>query len=176
MILPWTMAVLLTLAGLVCGCGGSDSEPILANVDRDLQVTMDWSGCPGAPFDCPNYSVTVDASGLVIFNGESGVEQQGVATRRINAMALEELVEELERADFFQLPCCRCDTEFLIADSPLSRIAVLSDGVRTEALHNHACWQSPDHPRLSGLEIAIERILSLCPWIGSVSFHQRCGN
>lgn len=155
------------------GCSEPDPTPTV-NVSEDLLISMEWWGCPGNPFDCPTYTVTVDANGEVVFDGKSGVAAVGIVVSNISSATLAQLIEAFEDADFFDLPCCRCETETILFDVPLSHITVERDAVRREALHDHGCWQSPDHPRMSQLETTLERLLDLCPLIGNVSFHTRC--
>jgi hypothetical protein len=154
--------IVFLAALLVLGCGSGDggSDSVLPGVAPDLLISMDWTGCPGGPFDCPNYTATVDATGHVIFDGRSGVEHLGRMQGRIDAAMLDSLLEAFEMNGFFSVPCCRCDTEMLQADAPVARVTVVSGGVTTEAVHesrllaitrSSSAWQrgdcDRDHPR-----------------------------
>ncbi len=184
------LAALLILAA--SGCSGDDDGDFgqlptqmatasptptpgpLPGIDPDLQFSMYWHSCPGAPFNCAEYDVTVDATGLVTFDGKAWVEQIGQATQRVSATQLQELVEELDRAELFERPCCTCGSEPPLTDSPSSRFDIRQGEMHTQASHYHGCWQSPDHERITQLVAATVDLLDLCPWIGSEGLARQC--
>ena len=71
-----------------------------------ITLTMDGTHCfclqPGSEVSCcPQYSVTVDENGTVIYNGGYGAKVRGEKVHSISVSAVRDLVAEFFQIDFF---------------------------------------------------------------------------
>lgn len=66
---------------------------------KDLHITLDRTMCYGT---CPDYTLTVDADGTVMFEGRN-YTRVSTGTATIENSKLVELVTEIKKADFFSL-------------------------------------------------------------------------
>jgi hypothetical protein len=92
------------------------TTPVMAQESRapeftHLQITMTGDGancgCPSEPGEavscCPEYAVTVDENGTVIYNGAQGAKVYGEKIYSISVEAVRELVANLFQIGFFSL-------------------------------------------------------------------------
>ena len=86
--------VVLTLTGLARGSGAQDRPPL----PDDTLITLERTSCFG---QCSVYTVSVDATGSVVYEGRQFVRVQGRHTARIAPARVAALVQEAERAGFF---------------------------------------------------------------------------
>jgi hypothetical protein len=74
-----------------------------------IAMAMDGSHCfcmyqPGSEVTCcPEYSVSLDENGTVIYNGLRGTKVRGEKVNSISVSAVRDLVAEFFRIDFFSL-------------------------------------------------------------------------
>lgn len=92
------------------------ATPVVAQDSRtpeytNLKITMTGDGarcgCVSFPGEtvgcCPNYSVSVDENGTVLYNGLNGAKERGDRVLSISVVAVRDLVAELFRINFFSL-------------------------------------------------------------------------
>jgi hypothetical protein len=83
------------------------SAPDLTHVTITMTSDGSHCGCPSLPGSeiscCPEYSVSVDENGTVIYNGRAGSKVHGEKVHSISVLAVRDLVAEFLRIDFFSL-------------------------------------------------------------------------
>jgi hypothetical protein len=94
--MSWRAAIVALLLA-AAGCGESD-EP--APLPADFALSIDRRFCFGP---CPEYSASVDASGLVTYVGERYVRESGRRFGQVEPAALRRRLAHVERIGFFGL-------------------------------------------------------------------------
>ena len=98
------LAIFLLLASIPAMAQQS-AAPVFSHVT--ITLTMDGARCfcalePGSEVTCcPNYSVSVDEKGTVIYDGRYGAKVRGQKVHSVSASAVRDLVAEFYRIDFF---------------------------------------------------------------------------
>ena len=69
-------------------------------MSADAMIRLERTSCYGP---CPVYTVTVDAQGVVTYDGEKFVRVIGRRTARISRSAMARLLASAERIRFFEL-------------------------------------------------------------------------
>lgn len=147
----------------------------------DLRVRMERTVCFGT---CPAYSVFIDGSGRVEWQGNQSVAVLGHRTGRVSRHELEELSRRLDRAQFFdrddrgelaQEPectttttangsstSCSFGTSFTICSDTSHTIITVSRAGVMNKIDNDHCRERPE---LDELENYIDRIARTEVWI-----------
>jgi hypothetical protein len=68
--------------------------------EPSVQITLKATTCFG---ECPDYTVSIDGSGSVTYEGRQFVRVAGKQTARIDRTAVQALLEEFQRIGFFSL-------------------------------------------------------------------------
>jgi hypothetical protein len=68
--------------------------------EGDLLITINSSGCFG---DCPAYSARIYADGTVVYVGVSNVKEIGERRHKISPGAMQALIKEFQRLDYWSL-------------------------------------------------------------------------
>jgi hypothetical protein len=92
-LVSFTAIVLLLSAG--CARGAQTTTPA-----EPLEITLQRTGCFGT---CPDYTVTLNGDGTVVYSGRYFVRTPGQHTWKIEASAVQALAREMEAAGFFEL-------------------------------------------------------------------------
>jgi hypothetical protein len=71
-----------------------------APVETPVRITLERTSCFGS---CPVYSVSIDGDGTVTYEGRQFVRVAGRQTSQISRAAVDALLEEFRRIDFFSL-------------------------------------------------------------------------
>ena len=128
-------------------------------------VSLERRPCFGA---CPVYTVMVDGSGAVRFEGRRFVADSGTSTGSIPKARVDSLLVELESAGYFgiadrygmgQAGCARYAT-----DLPTVVTQVRFHGRVKRVEHDHGCADAPGI--LDSLEHRIDEVAGVSRWVG----------
>ncbi|HMS03660.1 MAG TPA: DUF6438 domain-containing protein, partial [Gemmatimonadaceae bacterium] len=125
----------------------------------DTRFILSRTGCFGS---CPAYTVTIEGSGEVTWQGEAYVAQRGAARRRIEPSAVTALLDRARAAGFFDLKdVYRAD----ITDGATYTVTITHGGLsKTVEDYDGALVGMPWEVTL--LEQAIDRAAGTAKWIG----------
>ena len=135
-----------------------------ATADSAVRITLERGPCFGT---CPVYSVTLDGSGAVLFEGRRFVADTGISTGRVPPARIDSLVAALTAGGYFDFadrytagePGC----ERYATDLP-SVITEVRAGGRTKRVeHDHGCMEAPQ--ALTALEGRIDSVAGVAGWI-----------
>ena len=154
---------LLLLVTLLTGC-----MKIVRNADRDrpsssisgeeLLIRLERTACFGK---CPVYSLMIKGDGTVIYSGVDFVQTRGIQETTISIDAINQLVAEFEKADYFSLKDSY--TAFGVSDMPSANTSI-SMGGKTKAI-NHYLGDRSAPEQLTELENRIDEIVNSAQWI-----------
>lgn len=130
-----------------------------------VRISLERRPCFGA---CPVYTVTLDGSGAVRFDGRRFVKDTGTVTDTLPAVRVDSLRAELEAAGYFGFadryvmgqPAC----ERYATDLPtvITEVRIGPRAKRVE--HDHGCAGAP--ARLTALERRIDEVAGVGRWVG----------
>jgi hypothetical protein len=123
-------------------------------IPSDTVIRLQRTSCLGT---CPAYTVTIDAGGVVTYEGDSHVRVVGRQTSRIAPASLTRLLEVAERIRFFGL---RDTYEESITDLPTTYVTITAGG-RTKKIKDY--YGAP--AGLKELEDAIDAAARTKRWI-----------
>ena len=127
-------------------------------------ITLERGPCFGA---CPVYTVTLEGSGAVLFQGRRFVADTGVSTATIAAARVDSLVAELvaggyfDFADRYQAGEPGCERYATDLPSVTTEVRAGSRAKRIE--HDHGCMAAPEG--LAALEARIDEVAGVSRWI-----------
>jgi hypothetical protein len=158
------IAALATLALVACGrppARVSQAEP----APTEGHISLERRPCFGA---CPVYTVTLERSGAVIFEGRRFVADTGTFTGSIPAARADSLFRELDAAGWFTFadrygmgePGC----ERFATDLPSVVTEVRIDGRAKRVEHDYGCTGAP--AKLEALERRIDEVAEVRRWVG----------
>jgi hypothetical protein len=144
------------------GAGWSSAaQPVELSPDTTIQLQR--TSCLGP---CPVYSVAIDASGAVTYDGEQSVRVVGHQTARVSRSAVAALLATAERVHFFELRDAYRSIEnpdgsvTVVSDMPTKIVTITVNG-RTKRVEDYV--GAPDE--LADLERAIDEIAGTKRWI-----------
>jgi hypothetical protein len=126
--------------------------------EQPLRVTLERTACFGA---CPMYTVTVDHSGAVTFDGKRFVARTGSHSARVDTQALSGLRDAVKASNFFALQDCYCERN--VTDLP-SAIITVTLGDREKTVRHYAGDRRAP-PALIELQDRIDELASTERWI-----------
>lgn len=94
-----TVLLLLMCVGLITSCK-TQSGKAVPGVPKDFVLDIYHQGCRGS---CPDYRLTVDATGHATYNGRHAVEMMGKYAKQLDGKVVKELVETIEKYKFFEM-------------------------------------------------------------------------
>ena len=145
-----------TLNVTITGSATGTTSPF--NTKEELVITLERTACFGT---CPVYSLKIKGDGTVIYAGEDFVQTEGIQETTISIEAIEQLVTEFEKADYFSLNDSY--TSFGVSDMPSVNTSI-SIGDRTKAIkHYLGDLSAPE--QLTELEDKIDEIVNSAQWI-----------
>jgi len=124
----------------------------------ELVITLERTACFGK---CPVYSLMIKGDGTVIYSGVDFVQTRGIQETTISIDAINQLVAEFEKANYFSLKDSY--TAFGISDMPSANTSI-SIGGRTKAI-NHYLGDRSAPKQLTELENKIDEIVNSAQWI-----------
>jgi hypothetical protein len=159
------LAALATAASLAA-CGRPPARaPAAEPTPTDGHISLERRPCFGT---CPVYTVTLERSGAVIFEGRRFVADSGTFTGSIPAARADSLFRELDAAGWFAFadrygpsePGC----ELFTTDLPSVVTEVRMDGRTKRVEHDYGC---PNEPKeLEALEQRIDEVTGVRKWVG----------
>jgi uncharacterized protein DUF6438 len=135
-----------------------------APADSAVRVRLERGPCFGT---CPVYSVTLDGSGAILFEGRRFVADTGISTGSVPPARVDSLVAELAAGGYFELadryragePGC----ERYATDLPSVITEVRAGGRSKRIEHDHGCMEAPE--ALTVLEGRIDSVAGVARWI-----------
>lgn len=134
-------------------------------VPADTEIRLQRTSCLGS---CPIYTVTIDARGLVIYEGDKFVRATGRHTGQIGSAAVAKLLASAERIRFFDLRDAYREIEYpdgtrsTPTDHPTTIITITING-RTKRVEDY--FAPPD--ALIAFEREIDDAAGTRRWIFS---------
>ena len=127
--------------------------------EGDLLITIYRSECFG---DCPSYSARIYADGTVVYVGIGGVKEVGERRHKISQGAIQALIKEFQRLDYWSL---KDDYEadengMITVDVQKTTTSICLDGKRKQVVNVHG------PKRLDELEERIESLAGLYSLLG----------
>jgi hypothetical protein len=135
------------------------AEPKSAVIEKykDLVITLERAGCFGP---CPAYKVTIYGSGKVVYRGDKNVRVAEERTITISPDKVAKLVEEFDKAKFFNL---KDSYEGGPTDGTSATTSIKLNGKTKTIKDYHPAPDSP--PTLVELENIIDRTVNSSQWI-----------
>jgi hypothetical protein len=129
-------------------------------VPGDFSLTLARGGCEGF---CPEYAVTLDSRGGVLWEGRRSVALEGSARKVIAQADLESIARRVAEMDFFGLPA----GGRLCLDTPDLLIQITANG-KTKSVRHDSCSQAQTAAgrQIAGLARWIEPIIVTASWVG----------
>lgn len=150
---------LLVLMTLIAGCtNDGTNKPSSPVTQEEPVITLERTSCFGT---CPVYSLTINGDGTVVYVGEDFVKTKGEKETTISIDAVNQLVLEFEKADYFSLNDSY--TSFGISDMPSANTSI-SIGGKTKAIKHYLGDRSAPQ-QLTELENKIDEIVNSAQWI-----------
>jgi hypothetical protein len=148
--------VALTLSIRVAAAGDAQA------VSDDFSVTLGRTTCFG---ECPEYSVTIDAQGLVRYEGRKFVRVEGIQTDRLPVARVAALFAQIERIRFFDFnesyrTIHTPDGEISVTDLPTTMVSVTYGG-RSKQILDYLGAPAP----LKQLEKEIDAVARTKRWV-----------
>ena len=162
--------ILSLLTAVACGGRAEQSAPadrVVAPVDLlHTTITLARMACLGP---CPIYSIRVDGSGAVTYQGDDFVRVRGPASRQIAASEAEGLVNEFEQADYWRLSVPQC----LVIDDASSAITSMTRDQTTHKIdHNLSNHCAP--AVLDTLERHVDEVTGSADWVSCATPDGTC--
>jgi len=162
-----TLGALALAAG--CSRPSADVEPgaprARTSASDSARISLERRPCFGT---CPVYTVTLEGSGVVRFEGVRFVKDTGTSVGTVPPARVDSLLAELEAAGYFTFadryamgdPSC----PRYVTDLPtiVTQVRIGSRLKRVE--HNRGCADAPE--RLSMLERRIDEVAGTERWVG----------
>lgn len=160
----WVVCIgFLLLVVLLAGCititkkDGANKTPPPA-VHEDLVIKLERTPCFG---NCPVYSLMIKGNGTVIYSGVQFVKITGIQESTISIDAVDQLLMEFEKADYFSFNDSY--TKFGKSDMPSANTSI-SLGGQTKSV-NHYLGDLTAPKSLTELENKIDEIVNSDQWI-----------
>lgn len=127
--------------------------------EGDLLITIYRSACLG---DCPSYSARIYADGTVVYVGQFGVKQIGERRHKISQGAIQALIKEFQRLDYWSLKDnYEADEQArMTTDQQTTTTSICLDGKRKQVVNIYG------PKRLDELEERIESLAGLYSLLG----------
>jgi hypothetical protein len=154
------MGLMLVLSA----CGGDDQKTTA--VPGDFAVTLQRTVCFGP---CPVYAVSVDASGLVQYDGTRCVAVYGHQKSRVPQERLRKLMAAFQDIDFFSLQdVYRSDENYCapgVFDGTVIITTLRVNGTVKNVQDWHGCNAEVVAARLDALERRMDDLLGTAQWV-----------
>ena len=147
---------------------GAENPESQRTIPADTLITLKRSDCF---FTCPAYSVTIDANGKVIFEGNDNVKVKGRSETKISSEKVQLLIGSFEKAKFFSLrdsyshpeDGCRISD----GDTSSAMISITMNGKTKSIDHYLGCFQKKGTSvrALIELEGLIDEVTNTAQWI-----------
>ena len=129
-------------------------------------ITLERTACYGT---CPVYKLTIYDDGTVEYEGLEFVKKTGKAQGQITKDALEDLIREFEKIDYFKLGDSyrsegkNCPEYW--TDHPTAITSLNWQGKKKTIHHYHGCRGTTVLEQLTALENKIDEVVNTKQWI-----------
>jgi hypothetical protein len=129
-------------------------------------ITLERTACFGT---CPVYKLEIFADGKVVYEGKDFVKRKGKLQGRITKAAVQQLVREFNRINYFSL-----DDEYISegpncpewwTDSPSAVTSINWKGRKKTIRHYHGCRGAKVLDQLTALETKIDQLANTKRWV-----------
>ena len=151
------LLIVFCLLALGVGACGMNQSPASNNLDQ-VTITLERTACHGF---CPVYTLTIQGDGTVVYEGKDFVKTRGRVKLTIQKEKIEQLIEEFEAIDYFNLNDEYTDRTITDAPSVITSITV--DGITKTIEHYQGDFTAPEE--LTRLEDKIDEIINTYQWI-----------
>ena len=157
-------------SGGVTGTGGFSGGTQPA-VDATTVITLDRTECFGS---CPSYTLTIRGNGTVSYQGRQFVKVVGTAAAQIQVSAVQALVDEMVRADYFNLSVPATCAQGIWTDAPTATTSLTLAGRShsVEDYHGNQCAPAA----LAGIEDRIDEVAGSSQWVDCGASAGLCSN
>lgn len=131
-----------------------------SEIPSDFMVTLERQGCFGF---CPIYEISVNAIGVVTYDGERFVKVEGKKTAIIDAGKVKQLYEKIREMDYFSLSNEYTQNATFDAGSAVTKVTL--NGTTKEILHAFEDQSAPEP--LTELEDLIDELTNSEQWVGA---------
>jgi hypothetical protein len=149
---------------VLSACGGDDQENTA--VPGDFSVTLQRNVCFGT---CPVYTASVDASGLVQYDGTRCVAVIGHQESRLSQGRLRTLMAAFEDIDFFALQdVYRSDENYCAPgffDGTVIVTTLRMNGMEKTVRDWHGCNAQDVAAKLDSFERRVDDLLGTAEWV-----------
>ena len=141
--------------------GGLDASDVPeAIVDAHTTITLDRTGCYGS---CPSYSIRMGGDGTVTYVGRQFVKVVGTASSQVPVPDVQELVNEMEQANYFNLTVPDTCALGIETDAPTATTSLTLAGATHTVVHYYG---NPCAPAvLTTIEDRIDAVANSAQWV-----------
>ena len=129
-------------------------------------ITLERTVCYGT---CPAYTLSIFEDGKVVYEGKEFVKHKGRAEAQVSKEAVQELVREFDRINYFSLEDEYVDDPKNCAevwtDNPSATTSLNWKGKSKTILHYYGCRGSRVLDQLTALEAKIDEVVNSKRWI-----------
>lgn len=160
----WRTGALVAMMLVLSACGGDGRENTA--VPGDFAVTLQRTVCFGT---CPVYTVSVNASGLVQYDGTRCVAVYGHQESRVPQERLRALMAAFQDIDFFSLQDIYRDDEGYCVPGAFDGTVIITtlrvNGMAKTVQDWHGCNPQDIAARLDALERQVDDLLGTAQWV-----------
>ena len=136
-------------------------EPIPGStIGSDTQVVLERTECYGS---CPVYSLSIAGDGTIAYFGKKYVNVKGPASRQVSISAVQDLVDQMLRADYFNLSVPSDCPAGSSTDAPGAITSLTLSGQTHTVYHSYGDACAP--AGLRPLEDAIDVLADSATWL-----------
>jgi hypothetical protein len=156
---------------LLCACGSENSQGVATPppVDANTAITLDRSACFG---NCPSYTLSIGGDGTVAYVGRQYVNVAGTASSQIPVSSVQELADEMYRANYFGLTVPETCPQGIASDFPTVVTSLTIEGNTHMVVHDHGNQCAP--AALTTLEDRIDAVAGSAQWVACNSQGGSC--
>jgi hypothetical protein len=166
--LLWLVLALACCAGIEARNQNALAHPpsVLQDVPSDTMITLVRTNCLGG---CAAYTVTINADGKVLYEGDHDVKQKGKVESRISQEKLKELIAAFKEINYFDLQglydrkSVACPS--FSYDAPSAITSLTLNEKKKTIRHNTGCSGSQELAQLTWLERKIDEAVNAKQWI-----------
>ncbi len=147
-----------TKPGPIAGTDSTKVDSVKPEHDyASALITLERTVCFGK---CPAYTLQIEGNGKVSYNGGAYVQVRGPQTSQIEPKAVQALVDEFFKIDYFALQDTFTEP---ISDMPTTITSISIDGRKKEVYDYYGAPSS-----LKALEAKIDEVANSAQWVREV--------
>lgn len=139
--------------------GDTTEFVLLDEVEQErafVVASIERTGCYGK---CPNYKAKIFSNGLVLYEGKSHVEKEGIFEAYIVQNQVDSLIAQADSISFFELSAAYPANGIEIYDLPNTNTFIKSEDYEKTITNNHNAPKT-----LRNYELYFEQILEQLDW------------